>query len=83
MINKDESQGAEVTLESPRPLNSGEVIRLTAPALDSTDNVALGGSVVTGNGEWSPKERESLRLNGNGVKVQVPAGSAMIVELAG
>ncbi len=83
MINKDDSQGAEVTLESPRPLHSGEVIRLTAPTLDSTDSVSLGGSVVIGNGEWSPKERESLRVSGNSFKVQVAAGSAMIIELAG
>ncbi|HEY6293156.1 MAG TPA: glycosyl hydrolase family 79 C-terminal domain-containing protein [Terriglobia bacterium] len=82
MINKDESHGAEVTLESPRQLNSGELIRLTAPALDSKDEVSLGGSMVTSDGQWSPKERESLRASGNVCKLQVPAGSALVVELA-
>ncbi|MGO9273651.1 MAG: glycosyl hydrolase family 79 C-terminal domain-containing protein [Terriglobia bacterium] len=82
MINKDDRQGAEVTLESPQPFTSGNVIRLTAPAIDSKDDVTLGGSAVTSEGQWSPKEQESLLVTGNACKVQVPAGSALIIELA-
>lgn len=81
LINKDDGQGAEVALESPRHFTSGEVLRLTAPAMDSKDHVTLGRSEVSSKGEWSPRGHESLQSNGRAYKVQVPPGSALIIEL--
>lgn len=81
LINKDDTQGAEVTLESARDFTSGEMIRLTAPAMDSKDHISLAGSEVSSEGQWSSRGLESLRPNRRAYKVQVPAGSALIIGL--
>ena len=81
VVNKDMSQGAEVTLESSPRFASAHIIRLTAPSMESTNQVRLGGSEVSNEGQWWPKDRETLHSDGHVCVFQVPAVSAAIIEL--
>ena len=59
------------------------VLRLTAPALDASTGVELGGRPVSPGGSWRPGTRleQARRAGGGGVWVSVPSESAVLVTL--
>jgi hypothetical protein len=71
-----------VRLQLPSSLQSGTILRLSAPGLRATTDVTLGGSAVTPEGTWAPDaglpqvsdKRGSLALN-------MAASSAALVTL--
>ncbi len=62
---------------------SGEarVLRLSGPAVDAKTGVTLGGAEVTAAGVWKPARWEKARMRGGRVEIEVPAGSAAVVEI--
>jgi Glycosyl hydrolase family 79 C-terminal beta domain len=80
IINKEASLNASVSLSIPRDLGEGRVLRLTAPSLQAKDNVTFGASAVSRDGTWKPQATESLHSSIGRGTIQVPAGSAVLLN---
>ena len=79
LINKDRNADADITMTTGQTFQKATALRLKGPALDSADNVTLGGSEVAADGRWQPTEVESLHAVGGVGEIHVPAASAAIV----
>jgi hypothetical protein len=79
LINKDQSADVDVTIAADRAFLNATALRLKGHALDSADDVSLGGSVVAADGGWRPTDIESLNIAGGVCEVQMPAASAAVV----
>lgn len=77
VVNRDQSQEARISIQD---LRMGEVtiLRMTAPAADSTTGVTLGGSSVDASGHWAPKKKERIRNH----ELVVPPMSAIVARAA-
>lgn len=82
LINKDQTAGADVTIAADRALQQATTVRLEGHALDSADDVTLGGSEVRADGSWRPTNVEPLRIAAGVCDIHVPAASAAIVRLS-
>jgi hypothetical protein len=80
LINKDRNADAGITMMTGQTFQKATALRLKGLALDSADNVTLGGSEVAANGRWQPREVESLHVVGGVGEIHVPAASAAIVK---
>jgi hypothetical protein len=80
LINKDRNTDADVTIAADRTFQNASALRLKGLALDSANNVALGGSEVASNGSWKPMDVESLHAVRGVCEIHVPAASAAIVK---
>ena len=81
LINKDRTRGAAVDLRCRGRIAKAAATRLTAPSLESSTGVTLGGAAVSGDGNWKATQHESLRVDAAGTRIVVPPGSAAIVML--
>ncbi len=79
LINKDRNADADITMTTARTFQKTTALRLKGRALDSADDVTLGGSEVAADGRWQPTEVESLHAVGGVGEIHVPAASAAIV----
>ena len=59
---------------------NASALRLKGLALDSADNVTLGGSEVAADGSWKPMAVEALHAVRGICEINVPAASAAIVK---
>jgi hypothetical protein len=82
LINKDRTADADVTIGADRALQQATTVRLEGQALDSADNVTLGGSEVMADGSWRPTDVETLRISAGVCDIHVPAASAAIVRFS-
>jgi hypothetical protein len=80
LINKGQDADAAVTMTTGQTFQKTAAMRLKGLALDSADNVTLGGSEVAANGRWKPTEVESLHAVDGISEIHVPAASAAIVK---
>jgi hypothetical protein len=80
LINKDRNADADITVTTSQTFQSATALRLKGLALDSADNITLGGSEVAADGRWQPREVETLHAVGGVCEIHVPAASAAIVE---
>jgi hypothetical protein len=80
LINKDQNADADITITTGQTFQKPAVLRLKGLALDSADNVTLGGSEVASNGGWKPTEVESPQIVRGVCEIHVPAASAAIVK---
>jgi len=81
LINKESARGAAVDLKCKGHVAKATAMRLTAPSLESSTGVTLGGASVNSDGSWKAKQDEILRVVPAGVRVVVPPGSAAVVTL--
>jgi hypothetical protein len=81
LINKDFEKGARVSIEAGREFSSASLLRLTAPSIEARAEVTFGGSAVDGFGHWSPPPPRVFSWRSDSY-VEVPAASAMIVQLS-
>lgn len=82
LINKDQTQDASVGIRLDTPATKAQVLRLTAPKLEATSNVKLGGGTVSPQGKWSPSNPETISVQGQVASVTVPQGSAAELTFA-
>ena len=80
VINKD-VHAASVRIEPGRRFAKGEVLRLTAPALDATAGVRFGGAAVDDYGGWAPIAREGAQFDGDAIVLDLLGASAALVTL--
>jgi hypothetical protein len=71
-----------VQLDLPRSFGAGPILRLTAPGLQATSGVTLGGDAVNAEGTWSPAAALPYVSGKPGaLALQMPASSAALVTL--
>ena len=81
IFNKDDQRDLKLTLPMPAGYSQAKIWRLAAPALDSTTDITLAGSVVSPAGDWSPTSVETPHTTSDGLAVDVPRASASLVFL--
>ncbi|MBV8098316.1 MAG: hypothetical protein JOZ31_04080 [Verrucomicrobia bacterium] len=57
------------------------ILRLKAPSAESKTGITFGGASVDANGKWAPRFTESMRLRSDRLTVELPASSAVVVEI--
>ncbi len=80
LINKDQNADADITVKTDQTFQKATALRLKGIALDSADNVTLGGSEVASDGSWQPTEVESPSAAHGVCEIHVPAASAAILK---
>ncbi|MDF5724749.1 MAG: glycosyl hydrolase family 79 C-terminal domain-containing protein [Rhizonema sp. PD37] len=81
VINKDRSQNATLAINLGRQLTRASVLRLTAPSLDSTSDITLGGHSVESDASWQSPKQEQVQISKNIASVEVPTASAALITL--
>jgi hypothetical protein len=81
LFNKAESGRVRIVLESNLPIHHAEAWKLSAPSLDATSGVTLGGSEIRDDGSWHPKT-ECLPVHQNAVRIDLLGPSGMLVCLS-
>jgi hypothetical protein len=80
LINKD-AHSARVTIDPGRRFAAASAIRLTAPKVEATAGLMLGGTAVDAYGRWAPAPAEMLEFEGGHVLVDLPGASAALVRM--
>ncbi len=62
--------------------NRASLLRLSAPSIDARSGVSLGGAEVAPGGVWKPSKIERLAASNARIRLDLPAASAAIVEIA-
>jgi hypothetical protein len=78
--NKDTS--IEVALPTGYTGASARIVRLTAPAIDATEDVRLGGAAVGSDGTWKPTADETISAKSGKLRLTLPAYSAASAHFA-
>jgi len=74
---------ALVRLRVPRRYAGGTILRLTAPSLQASAGVRLGGTAVAADGSWRPASPMPRVSGGPGsLALSVPAASAALITLS-
>jgi len=68
-----------VSIDAGRPMRVERLLRLSAPALDSTDGVTLGGATIGANAAWSPEPADLSTIRSD--NITLPAVSAALIAL--
>jgi hypothetical protein len=82
LINKDRTADADVTIAADRTLRKARAVLLRGLALDSADDVTLGGSAIAEDGGWKPTNVKTLRVAGGVCDIHVAAAGAAIVRMS-
>jgi len=81
LINSSSTQHERVELDPGRKFAVASITRLTAPALDATAGVTLGGASIDEFGNWTPARIDESRLTSRIVVVEMPPASAALVSM--
>lgn len=81
IFNKHDDRTVKLHIDCGQRANRARALRLTAPRLDDTQDVTLGGNPVGGSGAWSAEHEEDLTVHEGAAKIDMPAGSAALVTL--
>jgi len=81
IVNKDFLRDAMVKTAWAEGYSSAVAFRLSAPAMESKDDVTLAGAKVSPDGAWRPGPPEVVRTRDNTADVLVPHASAMLLQL--
>ena len=80
VINKDLQASAEIEITLPLGYADADVFRLRAPAVDSADQITLGGAEVSSDGTWGAGRLETVPTGRGLAELQVPAASAALLH---
>ena len=80
IFNKDEQTPVQLAIRGDFTPRSGNLWRLQAPSLDSTQNVTLAGTQIEPTVQWNPRV-ESIETRNGVLSVRVPASSAALLFL--
>jgi hypothetical protein len=82
-FNKSENDTAlKVQFPSNSEHTSASILRLTAPAIDATSGVQLGGAAVADDGTWKPVSSETIACHKGVLFLNLPAYSAASASFA-
>jgi len=80
IINKDLQRPAIVDVTLPPGIAGANLFRLSAPSVQSSDEVTLAGSQVTPEGTWTAGPLDEVAVGGGSAELQVPAASAALLR---
>lgn len=80
VFNKHADRAIHLTIESGGAAEQARALRLSAPRLDDTQDVTLGGNPVGASGAWEPAHLETLTVHEGAAALDLPAGSAALVS---
>jgi hypothetical protein len=82
-FNKSEKDTVlSVQMPQGRAGETAGVLRLTAPAIDATTGVKLGGTTVAADGTWKPGSKETIQCKDGVMLLKLPAYSAASASFA-
>ncbi|HTV16536.1 MAG TPA: glycosyl hydrolase family 79 C-terminal domain-containing protein [Acidobacteriaceae bacterium] len=81
VFNKHDDRDVKLTIDGGERANRARALRLSAPRLDDTQDVTLGGNPVGASGAWSAEREEDLAVHDGVAAVDLPPGSAALVTL--
>jgi hypothetical protein len=73
----DRAAEIDVSVSGGAMGSHASILRLTAPAIDATSGVQLGGGTVGSDGILGPQANNSVRVHGSRLSLSVPAYSAV------
>jgi len=79
LVNRDLAQNEYVRLATTG--QKATILRLTAHSAESKSGLTFGGASVGSNGDWAPRVAQSVTLKSNRFVVEVPAASAVVVQI--
>jgi glycosyl hydrolase family 79 len=83
LINKGAAASVlTVNVGGHTPGRRASVIRLSGPAIDARTGITLGGADVTTAGTWRATKSEALPVRNGQLRIQLPAASAAITQIA-
>jgi hypothetical protein len=80
VINKDLLRSAQAEIALPPGYVGANLFRLSAPSVDSADQVTLAGSRVSPDGTWTAGPLEEVSVGRGTAELQVPAASAALLR---
>ena len=81
LINKDPGRTVDTNIVCDQRFSRASILRLTAPSLQSTNGVTLGGAAVNSAGVWEPTQVEKIAPANGKCSVHIAAASAAVVTL--
>lgn len=81
IINKEQKKDISLIVNLNKPVKSINVMRLAAPAVDSTTGITFAGATVQSDGSFSPESHEESQTGKNSFVIKVPAASAAVVVI--
>jgi uncharacterized protein (TIGR03437 family) len=78
VVNKDQTQTLNVTIQLPQAAGGVQLIQLTGPSLDATAGVTIQGGSIAPSGAFSPGSALALAS----LQCYVPPISAALVQIA-
>lgn len=81
LLNKAESGAVKITLEADHPIHHAEGWELSAPSLEATSGVTLGGSEIGNDGSWHPRAKPVL-VRQNALGIDLPSSSGLLIFLS-
>jgi hypothetical protein len=80
LINKDLNTAAEVTVTLPPGITGANLFRLSAPTVESSDQVTLAGSEISADGAWTARPLEEVSIAGGSAQLHLPQASAALLR---
>lgn len=80
LVNPDSTEFVKATVDLGKAATTATLTALTAPALDSTTGVLLGGAPINADGTWTPASQPTAPVVGQTVTVNVAPASALLVS---
>ena len=81
VVNKDLSQDAGLVIGLPAGYATAAAFRLTAPSVNSQDQITFAGAEVSADGKWSAGPPERISVIAGEARLQVPHASAVLLRL--
>ncbi len=81
LANNSRTDVVAATVALPAAYVSATALLLTAPSLDATTDMTLGGSAVGDDGSWAPTTLYSVSLSGSTLSIDVPAASSYLLQI--
>jgi hypothetical protein len=81
VVNKDFTRDAMVETALPEGYSSAAAFRLSAPSVESKDDVTLAGAEVSAGGTWTPGPPEKVMAQDQTARLLAPHASAVLLQL--
>jgi len=81
IINKEQKKNISLTVNAGKTVASINVMRLTAPAVNSTTGITFAGAAVQSDGSFSPAIQEGTQIGKSSFVIAVPAASAAVIVM--
>lgn len=81
IINKEQKKDLTLNVNAGKTVVSISIMRLVAPAVNSTTGITFGGATVQSDGSFSPVDKEESQIGKSNFVIKVPAASAAVIVI--